>query len=121
MGYGGFRFGKLQLAHRVAFFLKHGRWPKPCACHHCDNPLCIRWSHLFEGTKADNNKDMLAKDRQVRGADHGKSVLTPAAVKRIRLRTNMGDSQRKIANNEGVSQAAVRDVLSGRCWAHIVN
>ena len=30
-GYGGFRFNRLtQGAHRFAFFLKHGRLPKPC-------------------------------------------------------------------------------------------
>lgn len=57
------RSGKTR-AHRVSFFLKHGRWPQPCGLHRCDNRLCVRPSHIFEGTKADNVRDMDAKGRR---------------------------------------------------------
>lgn len=64
--YGSIRVdGRSQRAHRVAFLLKWGRWPEPFACHHCDNPPCVRWDHLFEGTAADNARDMAAKGRGV--------------------------------------------------------
>lgn len=68
-GYGvvGFR-GRGEKAHRVAFFLSEGRWPSPCGLHRCDNPPCVRRSHLFEGTKKDNSQDMAAKNR------HGSAV-----------------------------------------------
>lgn len=33
--------------------------------HRCDNPKCIRVSHLFLGTIADNNHDAKAKGRCV--------------------------------------------------------
>lgn len=49
---------------RVAFFLAEGRWPMPSALHHCDNPPCVRRSHLFEGSQADNVADMDAKGRR---------------------------------------------------------
>lgn len=52
-------------APRVAFFLAEGRWPTPCCLHHCDNPACVRRDHLFEGTRADNNRDMARKGRHV--------------------------------------------------------
>jgi hypothetical protein len=52
-------------AHVVAFFLHWGRWPEPCCLHLCDRPRCVRWDHLFEGTIADNNVDMIAKGRRV--------------------------------------------------------
>jgi hypothetical protein len=72
-GYGGFWLcGKMRRAQRVAFLIKHGRWPEPCACHRCDNPPCVREDHLFEGTHAANARDRDAKGRQVtlRGAEH---------------------------------------------------
>jgi len=65
--YGAIRLGKrgskVKRAHVVAFFLAHGRWPDPCALHHCDVPLCANVAHVFEGTKLANVRDMIAKGR----------------------------------------------------------
>lgn len=52
-------------AARVAWFLKHGKWPKNLACHHCDNEKCVRNDHLFDGTQAENIRDAMAKGRAV--------------------------------------------------------
>lgn len=57
-------FGSPVYMARAAFFLAEGRWPTPCICHHCDNPRCVRRSHLFEGTQLDNIADMDAKGRR---------------------------------------------------------
>lgn len=33
------------------------------ACHRCDNPRCVRPSHLFVGSNSDNKKDSVSKRR----------------------------------------------------------
>lgn len=63
-GYGSYKDrGKTRLAHRVAWFLWHGTWPTDFVCHPCDNPLCVRPDHLFEGTNQDNQLDARDKGR----------------------------------------------------------
>jgi hypothetical protein len=53
-------------AHRLAWFLETGEQPTEHVLHKCDNPPCIRFTHLFQGTPADNARDCLAKDRNPR-------------------------------------------------------
>lgn len=78
---GGGRMGHGQLAvtiggkfynfytHRLAWFLEHGSLPVPplCVLHRCDVPKCVRPSHLFAGTLADNLEDARQKGRLVEG------------------------------------------------------
>lgn len=52
-----------QRAHRVSYFLEHGRMPTDCILHKCDNRPCVRPSHLFEGSQQDNMADAAAKGR----------------------------------------------------------
>jgi hypothetical protein len=54
-------------AHRVAWTIKFGDIPdQMCVCHHCDNPKCVRPSHLWLGTQQENQEDKLRKGRQAR-------------------------------------------------------
>lgn len=55
-------------------------------CHHCDNPKCVRPSHLFLGTNNDNRQDSVSKDRHARGERHGMAKLTDEQVAEIRRR-----------------------------------
>ena len=66
-GYGQISVNNLPArAHRVAWFLETGEWPTLHVLHKCDNPPCVRFSHLFQGTPTDNARDCLAKDRNPR-------------------------------------------------------
>jgi HNH endonuclease len=47
-------------AHRLAVNAPKGLK----ACHRCDNGLCVRPSHIFVGTQADNLADMVSKKRR---------------------------------------------------------
>ena len=68
-GYGKATLGKVSTtAHRVAWFLVHGAWPEDNACHHCDNPPCVRPDHIFDADHAANSADMVAKGRTKHGA-----------------------------------------------------
>lgn len=65
-GYGRYTLpsGKTVYAHRFAF--EQYFWPLDeceCAMHDCDNPPCVRPSHLTPGSRDDNNKDMAEKGR----------------------------------------------------------
>ncbi len=42
--------GKLRLAHRVAFYVKHDRWPHEgyVTDHVCENKACVNADHLRE-------------------------------------------------------------------------
>ena len=55
------------LAHRVAWKLANGSIPAGMVVRHrCDNPACVRPSHLELGTMADNQRDMAERCRGTR-------------------------------------------------------
>lgn len=65
-GYGIVRYnGKNILVSRLIahIFLGMLLGGVECALHQCDNPKCFNPFHLFVGTKADNNRDMVSKKR----------------------------------------------------------
>ena len=125
-GYGAFGLdGKIQKAHRVSFLIEHGRWPEPCGLHSCDNPPCCNPRHIFEGTKADNNRDMAAKGRCAHGDAHWMRVTGAFGERSVNARlTNRqaleiyksAGTQKRIAAQFGVTQATVHFIKSGKQW-----
>jgi predicted DNA-binding protein (UPF0251 family) len=135
-GYGQFWTPKnARHAHRIAWELTYGPIPPGLhVCHSCDNKRCVRPSHLFLGTPADNSFDMVRKGRQSRGdrhyarlhpeclrrgQQHGMAKLTDAGVRTIREEWLLGVPQRTLARRFGVSQRAVWNILRGRGWKHV--
>ena len=57
-------------ASHVAWFLRTGQWPTQLMLHKCDVPVCVRFSHLFQGTHKDNSQDMAKKGRGCKSHPH---------------------------------------------------
>lgn len=123
-GYGKLRVGPRDLlAHRISWFVEHGRWPRSCALHKCDNPACVRPDHLFDGTTRDNNADRHAKGRS-RGASHPgernpMARFTEADIRRIRQLIASGRSRSSVARELGAAVATISLIASRKTWSHV--
>jgi hypothetical protein len=121
LGYGKRRYkGKVQLAHRVAFFEANGYMPEAgrVVMHICDNPSCINPGHLRDGTHADNVADRVAKGRSSGGSMPGElhpgAKLSDKQTAEIRDLCKTKIPQSKIAAMYGVSQSTVSEIHTGR-------
>jgi hypothetical protein len=105
-----------KLAHRVAFFIAHGRWPEPLCCHRCDNRRCCNPAHLFEGTPAENTADMVRKGRcgsgSAGGEKHGMARFTDATIRQVLDLHASKVSQRQIAIRLGISASHVCNIVN---------
>jgi hypothetical protein len=123
-GYGTFSFGHHNIgSHRVAWAMFYGDLDiETRILHRCDNPACVRPSHLFAGTQLDNMRDMSAKGRRATGERHGSAKLTDAQVAEIRLRFNAGGvPQKSLAIEYSVSQSHIHRIVFSKQRATATN
>lgn len=117
-GYGIFTYaGKNYRAHKLALELD-GR-PVPngkYACHKCNNPCCVRPSHLYPGTPTQNMEDAKANGTIRMGEQVHFSKLTEKDVAAIRSST-LKDGL--LANTFGVSRSCVTMIRNGKTWKHV--
>lgn len=125
-GYGQFtvRRGDVQRAHRVAWKLAYGHSRLPegkQVAHRCDVPGCVRPSHLFLASNAENLADMSAKGRSTRGERSPSAKLTESDVREIHRLFLTGECrvQRELGRRFGVSGRAVGLILAGKNWSHV--
>jgi hypothetical protein len=122
-GYGSIKWnGQNVKVHRASYMLHVGDIPEGMlVCHHCDEPLCINPDHLFLGTDADNNADMVAKGRHIalKGSDQGCAILKEEQVAEILRLSAEGRSTSWIVRRYGVAYTTICDIIHGRSWAHV--
>ena len=101
-------------AHRFAYSEFSGIIPglDMHICHRCDNPPCIRPSHLFAGTRSANMRDMVAKGRHPYEAV---TKLTDAQVAEIRSRpSGAWGAKAAMAREFGVSGNHISYIINGK-------
>lgn len=126
-------YGMLK-AHRLSHELlvepiTGGLW----VLHSCDNPSCVRPSHLHLGTAKDNGREKAERGRGatgakngskthpesvLRGCANGRAKLTDEIVKDIR-RLAAQTSCKKLAAMFGVGSSTIHSVVSRQTWKHI--
>jgi len=125
-GYGVFGRGPAgagsAYAHRWSY--EHFVGPIPegmMVCHKCDVRNCVNPDHLFLGTAKDNQADMAAKGRSLRGERHNLAKLTEADVLEIRRLWATGQfTQREIAAKFGNNKQNVSVIVRGDKWKHLL-
>jgi HNH endonuclease len=129
-GYGYFKFNNGNIyAHRYSWIIANGEIPPGLlVCHKCDNPACVRPSHLFIGTHQDNMDDKAKKGRCWRGGKpprllgeaHQNHKLTEKEVLEIRAnyKGKYGEGI-ALARKYGVDRSAIYLVIKRKNWAHI--
>lgn len=121
-GYGQFWIkssGQSERAHRVAWMFRFGDIPEhQCVLHACDNPNCVRPSHLFLGTKTENMEDRDRKGRQAKGKRQGSAKLKARFVRRIRKLSSVLTTG-QLAEKYDVDWKSIDNILKGKTWGHI--
>lgn len=125
-GYGSF---KQTRSHR---FISGAKDSTRFACHHCDNRLCVRPTHIFIGTQLENVRDCISKGRfhfteikkyghlrkdYQRGEGHVSSKLTKEQAM-MALACARG-SVSAMAKDFGVTPGLLHNIRRGRNWKHL--
>jgi predicted XRE-type DNA-binding protein len=124
-GYTRISFGsdkRKRFAHRVIYERLVGSIPPGhCVLHSCDNRRCVNPLHLFTGTHQNNMDDMNSKGRgnYASGEQIPNSKLTAQQVSEIRRLTNDGYKQQELADQFGVNQTTISNLLRKRTWREV--
>jgi hypothetical protein len=133
--------GQAWLVHRLIWTWTYGAIPDGLfVLHNCpsgDNPACCKPAHLWLGTIADNQRDMMLKgrgrgatgddsgrrthpERTARGERASGARLRESDVVEIRrLYTDQHISHRDLAIHFGVGKSTIGSILNGATWSHL--
>ena len=123
-GYGRLRVaangpGSIVTAHRFSWTVHFGDIPDGMwVLHRCDNPGCVRPTHLFLGTHGDNMEDCRLKGRRpvMAGTKNGGVKINETTALKIRRDIR---SVRQIAQDYDIGKSMVSNIKRGVNWAHL--
>lgn len=114
-GYGTLSVGRTKLAHRYAYETFVGPIGQGLdCCHKCDNRKCVNPWHLFLGTRRDNMRDCVAKNRQAKGEYSGRSKLTQRQIDEIRGIDGL--MFKDIAKIYSVDRSSISRIKNKKTW-----
>lgn len=103
--------------HRISWILSYGEiLNKEFVLHRCDNRLCVRPSHLFLGTPADNIHDAIKKKRNAFGERMSTAKLNESSVSTIRTSS---ETDRALAKRFGVAAGTINCCRTRKTWRHL--
>lgn len=116
IGLGGRRDG-VAYAHRVVAEDSLGPCPDGQSARHlCGNRACCNPRHLAWGSQSENERDKLRHGLSNRGERHGMARLSQDDVLAIRARCASGEYQRIVADDYGIRQQHVSEIVNRRVW-----
>lgn len=130
-GYGQFWDGDgMIMAHWFLLPKRPDRKKGEEGCHHCDNRRCVRPSHIFIGTRADNMNDCVRKGRHrggdlniarskrtyAKGESNHASKLTDDQAKEIFFTQGYRGVGAALARAYGVSETVISGIRNGSRW-----
>lgn len=135
-GYGTFSVGgRTVRAHRFAYQAHTGRPPSQHVLHKCGNRWCVNPSHLQDGSRVENVRDMrrhgtlatgnrngtrVHPEAVARGSRAGAAKLTEAQVRAMRSEYHRGAaSVAGLAAKYRVHKSTVSRAVSGAQWEHV--
>jgi hypothetical protein len=122
-GYGQIRInGKTIKTHRLAWILDGHELPEDAdVLHECDNPPCVRQSHLFLGNQSINNIDMYSKHRENHGGCHNSHAkLTESKVLEIKYALDKYcASCKELAEIYNIPASTISHINCGYTWKYL--
>lgn len=108
---------KERRSHRLSWEMMNGKIPEGhVICHSCDNPKCVRPSHLFLGTQAENLTDMRNKGRNrfsFKGSKHPHAKFSEREINVIRgIYLTQNITQSEIARRFNTSQQSINRIIN---------
>lgn len=110
--------GRPRRAHIVSWAISVGHLPDVSSgglgiCHKCDNPICVRPSHLFLGTQSDNMQDAASKGR-LHVPRPGRQKVNPQDIEIMRRRVAAGETHKAVAADFGIARTTLSEIISGK-------
>lgn len=111
---------EIMYIHRFVYQQCFGEIPKGLLIRHkCDNPRCINPEHLETGTVVDNSRDMIERNRSLKGSKNPKSKLNEREVRQIKAQLGKKKNV-QIAKEFNVSPDTISNIKAGRIWKHVI-